>query len=111
MEKAAQHPARAAAAFAKALELDAGRYDAAIELANQHCIGRRNAAAAALLSQYEPMLRNSPRYLDIAGLAYSAIGLPERAWPLHHRADTTAAGDVEIHGQPCGMLRHLGPYR
>lgn len=65
VEKASQRPAKAAEAFAKALELDAGRYDAAIELADQHSIGRRNADAAALLARYEGKLSNSPRYLDM----------------------------------------------
>ena len=92
VEKAAQHPVRAAEAFAKALELDTRRYDAAIELANQHSVGRRNAAAAALLSQYEPMLHNSPRYLDLAGTTYTHIGMPDRAWPLYQKANELQPG-------------------
>ena len=87
VEKVAGRPAKAAEAFAKALELDAKRYDAAIELAEQHSVGRRNAAAAELLAQYEPMLGNSPRYLDMAGTTYVHIGMPERAWPLYQKAN------------------------
>ena len=86
VEKAATHPLKAAACFARALEIEPGRYDAAVELANQHAIGRRNAAAAALLEAYEPRISNSPRYLDLAGTIYVDIGLPERAWPLYVRA-------------------------
>ena len=93
VEKAAQRPVKAAEAFAKALELDAGRYDAAIELANQHCIGRRNAEAAALLRDYEARLGNSPRYLDMAGTTYSASrNGRERAWPLYLRANELQPG-------------------
>ncbi|MGH8130488.1 MAG: sulfotransferase, partial [Steroidobacteraceae bacterium] len=91
-EKAAQRPIKAAEAFAKALELDPGRYDAAIELADQHSVGRRNAAAAAMLARYEVMLKNSPRYLDMAGTVYSHIGMPERAWPLYQRANELQPG-------------------
>jgi tetratricopeptide (TPR) repeat protein len=87
VEKTAQHPARAAAAFARALELDPSRYDAAVELADQHSIGRRNAEAAALLGQYSPRLRNSPRYLDLAGTVYTQIGMAEQAWPLYEQAN------------------------
>jgi Tfp pilus assembly protein PilF len=84
--------ARAAKAFAAALELDAGRYDAAIELANQYFIGRRNADAADLLARYVDMLDNSPRYLDMAGTVYSDIGMPARAWPLFQRANELQPG-------------------
>jgi tetratricopeptide (TPR) repeat protein len=92
VEKASQRPIKAAEAFAKALELDAGRYDAAIELAEQHSVGRRNAAAADLLARYETQLNNSPRYLDMAGTVYSHIGMPERAWPLYQRAHELQPG-------------------
>src|SRR5688572_13500823 len=40
VEKAARRPIKAAEAFAKALELDSRRYDAAVELADQHSVGR-----------------------------------------------------------------------
>lgn len=86
VEKAATRPIKAAERFARALELQPGRYDAAVELANQHAIGRRNAAAAELLAACEPALSNSPRYLDMAGTVYVDIGMPERAWPLYARA-------------------------
>jgi tetratricopeptide (TPR) repeat protein len=92
VEKGSRRPARAAKAFAAALELDAGRYDAAIELANQYFIGRRNADAADLLARYVDMLDNSPRYLDMAGTVYSDIGMPARAWPLFQRANELQPG-------------------
>ncbi len=91
-EKAAQRPVKAAEAFARSLELDPGRYDAAVELADQHVIARRNGEAAALLARYEPLLDNSPRFLDLAATVYVHIGLHERAWPLYRRANELQPG-------------------
>lgn len=108
LEKAAQHPVRAAEAFAKALELDARRYDAAIELADQHAVGRRNAAAVTLLSQYEPMLQNSPRYLDMAGTTYTHVGLPDRAWPLYRKANELQPGIPLFQGNLAACAVMLG---
>jgi tetratricopeptide (TPR) repeat protein len=92
VEKAAQRPIKAAEAFVRALALDATRYDVAVELANQHSIGRRNAAAASLLAAYTELLRNSPRYLDMAATVYTQIGMAERAWPLYLRANELQPG-------------------
>lgn len=85
-EKAAQHPRRAIEAFEKVLAMDASRYDAAVELASQYSMGRRNAEVAATLAGVEDKLGNSPLYLDMAGTVYTEIGLPEKAWPLFQRA-------------------------
>lgn len=90
--KAAQRPAEAIDAFARALALDNDRYDAAIELANQHCVAQRHADAASLVGRYEDMLSNSPRYLHLAGSVYSRVGLPARAWPLYQRANALQPG-------------------
>jgi tetratricopeptide (TPR) repeat protein len=87
LEKVQQRPVKAAQAFERALELDERRYDAAVELANQHMMARRYGQAQALLARYEDTLHNSPRYLDMAGTIYSNIGMPERAWPLYVRAN------------------------
>jgi tetratricopeptide (TPR) repeat protein len=92
VENASRRPLRATEAFARALELDPERYDAAVELANQHSVGRRNAEAAALLARYTPKLSNSPRYLDMAGTTYTHIGLPEKAWPLYQQANALQPG-------------------
>jgi tetratricopeptide (TPR) repeat protein len=108
LEKAARRPIRAAEAFAKALELDPQRYDAAIELAEQHSVGRRNAAAAELLAQYEPMLGNSPRYLDMAGTTYVHIGMPERAWPLYQKANELQPGLPLFQGNLAACGVYLG---
>ena len=92
VENAAIRPVNATEAFARALELDPARYDAAIELAGQHSIGRRNAQAAELLDRYSDKLGNSPRYLDRAGTIYNEIGLAEKAWPLYKKANELQPG-------------------
>lgn len=92
VRNAEKKPVLAAEALSRALELDPGRYDAAVELANQYCIARRNAEASALLDQFAPKLSNSPRYLDMAGTVYTHIGLPEKAWPLYKKANELQPG-------------------
>lgn len=86
VEKVTKNPAKARRAFKRALELDPDRYDAAVELANQYSIARRNTEAEAVLDKYEKMLNNSPRYLDMAGTVYTDIGLPQKAYPLYKKA-------------------------
>jgi tetratricopeptide (TPR) repeat protein len=92
VEKAAQRPVKATEAFARALALDASRYDAAIELADQHSIGRRNGDAAVLLARYVDRLHDSPRYLDMAATVYAQIGMAEKALPLYRRANELQPG-------------------
>ena len=82
VEKAAQRPARAVAAFETALRIDDNRHDAAIELADQLILSRRNKEALALIEKYVDRLDNSPRYLDMAATTLSNIGLHHKAWPL-----------------------------
>jgi tetratricopeptide (TPR) repeat protein len=91
-EKAAQRLVKAAEAFTRALELDPGRYDAAIELADDCARSFRRAEARTLLEKYESSLGNSPRYLNLAGLTWSMLGLHERAWPLYRRANELQPG-------------------
>ncbi|MCF6263741.1 MAG: sulfotransferase [Xanthomonadales bacterium] len=79
-------------AFEKTLDLDANRYDAAVELASQYSISRRNKEVAELLERYTEKLNNSPIYLDFAGTIYSEIGLPEKAWPLFVKANQLQPG-------------------
>ncbi len=86
VKKVTKHPAKARRAFKRALALDSDRYDAAVELANQYSIARRNGEAAALLAKYEKMLVNSPMYLDLAGTVYTDIGLSQKAYPLYEQA-------------------------
>lgn len=92
VERVSNKPVRAAQAFEKTLQLDVGRYDAAIELANQYSIARRNAEAADLLGKYEDLLGNSSMYLDLAGTVYTEIGMAEKAWPLYVKANKLQPG-------------------
>jgi len=87
VERVLEKPVKARQAFEKALALDANRYDAAVELANQYSIARRNGETAALLAKYEDSLANSPMYLDMAGKVYTDIGMPVKAWPLFKKAN------------------------
>ena len=87
LEKAQQKPLKTIAAFERALELNSDRYDAAIELASQYSISRRNGEAAALLEKYEEKLSNSPMYLDLAGTIYTEIGMSQKAWNLYKKAN------------------------
>ena len=86
VQKAAQRPAKAVEAFATALRIDDNRHDAAIELADQLILSRRNKDAVELIDKYIDRLDNSPRYLDLAATTLSNIGLHHKAWPLYLRA-------------------------
>lgn len=92
VEKVAKRHALAINRFEQALILDNTRYDAAIELANQYSIARRNADAAELLEKYKNSLTNSSLYSDLAGTIYTEIGLPEKAFPLYQRANEIQPG-------------------
>ncbi|MCB1694288.1 MAG: sulfotransferase, partial [Pseudomonadales bacterium] len=92
IQKVSQRPARAVEAFEKALSLDESRYDAAVELANQYSIQRRNGDTVAMLERYESRLMNSPMYLDLAGTTYCDVGMPQKAWPLYVRANELQEG-------------------
>jgi Tfp pilus assembly protein PilF len=85
-EKAAQRPLKAVSAFEQVLSIDSTRYDAAIELATQYSIARRNGDVLEILEKYQDHLGNSPRYLDMAATTYTEIGMPEKAWPLYQKA-------------------------
>jgi tetratricopeptide (TPR) repeat protein len=85
-EKAAQRPRKAVSAFERVLRLDPRRYDAAVELATQYSIARRNGDVLTMLEKYQGHLGNSPRYLDMAATTYTEIGMPEKAWPLYLKA-------------------------
>jgi tetratricopeptide (TPR) repeat protein len=108
VERAARHPAMAAQAFERSLQLDAARYDAAIELANQYSVARRNGDAAALLERYQEKLGNSPIYLDMAGTVYNDIGLPEKAWPLYQKANELQPGIDLFQGNLAACGVYLG---
>jgi len=92
IEKTSNRHEQAMTAFSTVLKLDAGRYDAAIELANQYSVMRRNSDAAAVVEEYENKLESSPLYLNMAGTVYSQIGMTEKAWPLFQKANELQPG-------------------
>jgi tetratricopeptide (TPR) repeat protein len=92
VERVQKRPFKSQQAFEKALELDPGRYDAAIELAHQYSAARRSGDAAKLLKKYQEKLGNSPRYLDLAGTVYTGIGMSQEAWPLFVKATELQPG-------------------
>lgn len=73
---------RAEKSFRRALKQDAGRYDAAIELADLFVKMQRNTEALQLFDEYIPSLSNSPLYLEMTAQAFARLDLHERAWPL-----------------------------
>jgi tetratricopeptide (TPR) repeat protein len=94
-EKAAQHPAKAVAAFEASLRIDDNRHDSAIELADQYTLSRRSSEAVALIDKYLDRLDTSPRYLDMAGTTLSNLGLHHKAWPLFQKANELQP-DIEL---------------
>jgi thioredoxin-like negative regulator of GroEL len=68
--------------FRRALQQDARRYDAGIELADLYVRLQRNAEAIRLFDEFVPLLTNSPLYLEMAAQAFARLDLHERAWPL-----------------------------
>lgn len=107
-ETANRRTASAARDFLKAIHLDPGRYDAAIELAGQYLQSNQYGEAAALLRRYERHMVNSPRYLDMAGSVYTNIGLPERGWPLYRRADELQPGVDSIRANLAACSVYVG---
>jgi tetratricopeptide (TPR) repeat protein len=91
-EKSSNRSEQAIKAFSKAISLDDIRYDAAVELADQYLNLNRYGEAVELLHQYESLLGNSPRYLDMAGTIYTKAGLPEQALPLQEKANELQPG-------------------
>jgi tetratricopeptide (TPR) repeat protein len=83
---------QASKSFSRAIRADEGRYDAAVELAGIYLRSSRHGEAAELLQRYEPLLQNSPLYLDMAATIYTKAGLPERAWPLYRKANDLQPG-------------------
>ncbi len=106
--KRTEKPVKAADAFSKVLQLNPDRYDAAIELANQYVVSKKNAEAVELLDAYCGMLTNSPRYLDMAGTCYSTLGMPEKSWPLYKEANKLQPGIDLIEGNLAACAVFLG---
>lgn len=85
--KAARKSDTAAKLFARALRQDGGRYDAAVELANQYAGMLRYGDAFGILEKHVPGIGDSPLYLHLAASIYSQINMWGRAWTLIGRAD------------------------
>lgn len=111
VEKAANRNEPAIEIFLKVLDLDDNRYDAAIELANQYSILRRNGEAAAVVRKFEDKLVNSPMYLNMAGTVYSQVGMTESAWPLFQKADALQPGIDRIQSNLATCCVVLGKIR
>jgi tetratricopeptide (TPR) repeat protein len=112
--KASSRPLKAIEALERALALDDARYDAAVELASQYSVARRNGEAAELLDRYAGKLNSSPRYLDMAGTVYTEIGMAEQAWPLYCKA-TALQPEIDLfqaNKAACGVyLGHIDEAR
>lgn len=85
--RAARLLPEAARRFQAALSADSNRYDAAVELADVYLALQQHPQSFRLLEDYRERLNNSPRYLDLAATTYTHLGMPEKAWPLHQRAN------------------------
>lgn len=107
-EKAANRTSQAIEAFSKALRLDEGRYDAAVELAGQYLLFDRYGEAAELLQRYEALMENSPLYLDMAATIYANVGLPTRAWPLSKKANELQPGIDSLQANFAACNVHVG---
>ncbi len=106
--KAGRQANKAIAAFSKAMSLDARRYDAAIELANQYALAMRHGEALALLKRYESHLLNSPLYLDMAANIYTLLGLHAGAWPLYQKANELQPGLDRFQANLAACAVYLG---
>lgn len=105
-QKVLKNPARAAQFFKRALELNGDRYDAAIELANQHIVLNKHQEARELLTQYVERLPDNALYFDLAGHAWFVMGHYEDAWPLFERAvklDPNAEA-FQVHKAACAVF-------
>ncbi len=96
------------AAFSKAISLNAGRYDAAIELAHQYALAMRHREALDLLKRYESRLLNSPLYLDMAASTYTLLGLHASAWPLYQQANELQPGLDQFQARLAACAVYLG---
>jgi tetratricopeptide (TPR) repeat protein len=107
-EKAANRTKQAIKSFSEAISLDDRRYDAATELAGQYLHLHQFGQAVAVLQPYESAMSNSPRYLDMAGTIYTNVGLPDRAWPLYHKASMLQPGVDSLQANLAACSVYIG---
>ena len=108
VEKAAGRANKARDNFLQAISIDAGRYDAAIELANQYAILLRHSETLNLLKRYESRLGNSPLYLDMAANIYSRLRLHTSAWSLYQKANKLQPGIDKFQAKLAACAVYLG---
>lgn len=80
------HEDAAAKSFTRALAADAGRHDAALELAALEQRQHAHGPAVERVRRHRDALQRSPRYLDVAGDILMKGGLPAEALPYLKRA-------------------------
>lgn len=107
-EKAANRRDAAVNAFTRAINLEEGRYDAAVELAGLYMKGHQYGTATELLRQHESFMDNSPRYLDMAGTIYVNAGQPEKGWPLFRRANELQPGVQSLQANYAACSVYVG---
>lgn len=95
-ESAGHRREAAEKAFIRAINVDEGRYDAAIELAAQYMKTHRYGQAVDLVQKHASLMGNSPKYLDMAGTICVNAGQPQIAWPLYERANELQPGVQSI---------------
>lgn len=108
VQKAAERPKQAVEAFEAVLAQNSERYDAAIELASQYSVARRNEDVLRLISHYADAIQNSPKYLNLAGTVYTEIGLPEKAWPLFQKANELQPGTPLLQANLASCAVYVG---
>lgn len=107
-ERGARRLAQAERAFVRAIDIDASRADAALELARMYMQSQRYGDAVALLESIEPQLGDNASYLDTAGMIYVNVGLPERAWPLYRRANELQPGIGALRASVAACAVYVG---
>lgn len=95
-------------AFEQALDIDLGRYDAAVELAELLLASQENARIVKLLKRSEGAMQNSPYYLNLSGEIYSRIGLHDAAWPLFNAANNIQKNAGPIEANLAGSAAKVG---
>ena len=108
--KVQQKRAVATSALSTAFELDNGRYDAAVELADLLAARQDYDAAKDLLKQSEEAMKNSPYYLNFAGEIYTRLGLHDAAWPLFKAANDIQKDAIPIETNLAASAAKVGRY-
>lgn len=106
--KVQKQQAEAITAYEQALKTDAGRYDAAVELAELLLPLQENARIVKLLEASESAMQGSPYYLNLSGEIYTRIGLHDAAWPLFKAANLIQKDAAKIETNLAGSAAKVG---